>query len=41
VSDTTKPALIIAKPPKPPIEMTDDEINEWAETLAQGLNPDG
>jgi hypothetical protein len=38
-SEEAKAKLVMAKPPKSPSEMTDQEIEEWAESIADGLNP--
>ena len=41
MSDKIKPSLVLAKPPKPPNQMTDAEIDEWARQIARGLKPKG
>jgi len=36
-SEPAKSRYVLAKPPKPIKDMTEEEIRTWAEQLAQGL----
>jgi hypothetical protein len=35
-----KTKVILARPPKDIADMTDDELRDWCNSMADGLNPD-
>lgn len=37
---TDKPELVLAQPPKPVSEMTDDELEEFARTVVRRIQPE-